>query len=376
MEKSTCPVKFKSYPIHGGSHYSVLADLGVSDKDVIDFSASVNPLGPSPDACRSLGDVESILTEYPDPGSHHFREKVSQCLNFSSEQVLVTNGSTELIHLLPRLVASGKEALIINPCFSEYESALRLNRIPVHSLEYHIDSQVQIHADEVTDFLRTHPKVEMLILGHPNNPTGQLWSEQSLSALIRYCESQQVVLVVDETFIEFCGEQDSTLKWMEGNSILIVVRSMTKFYGLAGVRLGYGVMHPTLKAKLESYQIPWSVNGVAQKMGILALDDEEYAVQTRSATCAQREYMFSALDSFLSIHVFSSQANFLFFQLLVESTEKARQFYMGLVDSGVLIRNCGNFRGLDERFFRVAVRSPEDNRRLFCEINAYFSRGG
>ena len=376
MEKTICPAKFISYPAHGGSHHSVLENLGVSDKDVIDFSASVNPLGPSPDVSRSLGDVESLLTEYPDPGSHHFREKVSQVLNVSSEKLLVTNGSTELIHLVPRLLSPGQEALIINPCFSEYERALRLNRIPVHSLKYHFDSQVQIHADEVLTFLSGHPKVEMLILGHPNNPTGQLWNEQSLFALIHYCESQKVILVIDETFIEFCGEQDSTLKWMEGNSTLIVIRSMTKFYGLAGVRLGYGVMHPDLKAIMEPYQIPWSVNGVAQTMGVLALDDEAYAAQVRSRTCTQREYLFSALDSIPSIHVFPSQANFLLFQLLAESTEEARQFYMGLVDAGILIRNCGNFRGLDERFFRVAVRTPEDNRRLISEINAFFSRHG
>ncbi len=372
MEKLSCPANHKFYPEHGGRKLELSRELNIPAHEILDFSASVNPLGPSSKISDALKEMDSLLAEYPDPGSLPFREKLSELLCIPPEWILVTNGSTELIHLLPRLVSPDKESLILTPCFSEYDRAFRLNGIQVRSLGYDPGNRFRLKPEEVVGYLQRHPCVELLVLGHPNNPTGHLWDEKALAILTQYCRSQKILLVVDETFIEFCGKQDSALKWMQGNRYLIVVRSMTKFYGLAGIRLGYGVMHSDLREKLELYQVPWSVNVLAQKMGILALEDETYSVRTRKAVNEQREFLFSELNAIKALRVFPSQTNFLLFQLLSESLEEAHQFYVALLNAGFLIRNCGNFTGLDERYFRIAVRTPTENQKLVFRLKAHF----
>jgi threonine-phosphate decarboxylase len=367
-EKLNCPTKNILYPTHGGSRHVYMDGLGVPEDHIIDFSASVIPLGSNPELFSALDDLGRLVCEYPETNSFLFGEKVSTYLKVPSEWILVTNGSTELIHLLPRLLESNKEALILNPCFSEYERALELSGIHVHSLTYDAESLFQMDSERVTQYLHQHPSVKMLVLGHPNNPTGHLWDDDELESLVLHCESQEVVLVVDETFIEFCHEAVSALKWMRNSKYLVVVRSMTKFFGLAGVRLGYGVMHPSLKARLKKFQIPWSVNSIAQKMGINALSDDEYPIQTRIMVCECRTRLVSRLNTIPRLRIFPSQANFILFQLLVDTLEETHRFYVGLFKSGILIRNCGNFRGLDNSYFRVAVRSEKEGQILASGI--------
>jgi threonine-phosphate decarboxylase len=295
-------------------------------------------------------------------------------LKIPLDQILATNGSTELIHLLPKLLGRHKEALILDPCFSEYERAFRLNQICTHSLNYDVEEMFQMDSGKVISRLRKRPEIEMLVLGHPNNPTGHVWDGDSLGRLVQYCESQEIILVVDETFIEFCDETVSVLKWVQDNPHLLVIRSMTKFFGLAGVRLGYGVMHPNLRARLKKYQIPWSVNTIAQEMGITALEDLDHAQRTRKMVREQRQFLFSKLEDLNGIRVFPSQANFLLFQLTGGHTETAHQLYMNLMKGGLLIRNCGNFGGLDKSYFRVAVRIEKENKILVSRINAQLGR--
>lgn len=371
MEKLSRPINHIFYPAHGGNRHAVLKGLGVPDEHVIDFSASVNPLGPSPMALSALDDLSRLVSEYPESDSFIFSEKISGYLKIPSVWILVTNGSTELIHLLPRLLEPGKEALILNPCFSEYERALCLNRIRVHSMTYDAHRSFQMSPERVINYLHHHPSVEMLVLGHPNNPTGHLWNEKSLEAVVQHCKSHKIILAVDETFIEFCGETVSALKWMRNNQYLVVVRSMTKFFGLAGVRLGYGVMHQDLRVRLKKYQVPWSVNALAQAMGIAALADREYPLKTREMVREQRQYLFSELNTLKDVRVFPSQANFLLFQLSGGHTETAPQLYMNLMKDGLLVRNCGNFSGLDTSYFRVAVRGPRENQTLVSRMKAH-----
>ena len=370
FEKLNPPIKRILYPLHGGNRHAAARELKVSDEEVIDFSASVNPLKPSPKVRSVLEGFDSQLAEYPDLETIPFREKVSGYLNVHMGQVLVTNGSTELIHLLPRVLERRKEVLILNPCFSEYEQVFQLNRVHTYSLNYDAEKKFQMNAETVVAHLRKHPEIEMLILGHPNNPTGHVWSEDSLDTLVHYCKSQRIILVIDETFIEFCQETVSALKWIHHSQHLIVVRSMTKFFGLAGIRLGYGVMHPSLRLRLKKYQVPWSVNTMAQKMGIAVLDDTNYAQQTRNIVQEQRQFLFSELNDLRGIRTFPSNANFLLFQLASGCVETAHQLYLNLMKDGILIRNCGNFEGLDKSYFRVAVRTKKENEILVSRIKA------
>ncbi len=362
------------YPFHGGNRHAAARELGMPDDHVIDFSASVNPLGPPSSVHSTLRNMGSSLAEYPDPDSTPFCEAVSEYLKVSLDQILVTNGSAELIHLLPRLLERRKEALILNPCFSEYEHVFQLNRVPVHSLNYEMGEMFHMDSKKVVNYLRNHPEIEMLILGHPNNPTGHVWSEDALDTLVQYCKTQRIIMVVDEAFIEFCDETMSVLKWMQNNRHLVVIRSMTKFFGLAGVRLGYGVMHPTLKARLKKYQIPWSVNVLAQILGTRVLEDVNHAQQTRIFVRQQRQRFFMQLNGIEGIHVFPSHANFLLFQLSDGCAEKVHDLYINLMKEGLLVRNCGNFNGLDKSYFRVAVRAKKENTCLASRIEVQLQK--
>lgn len=353
---------------HGGNKQEMARLLNIPVDQILDFSASVNPLGPSPGTRAVLGCLESILAEYPDPDSILFCEKVSEYLQIPLRQILVTNGSVELIHLLPNLVGSGKEVIILRPFFSEYERAFRFNKIHTHSENYDVEGMFRMDIERLLNYLRGHPQIEMMVLGNPNNPTGHLWDEESLELLVQFCKSRNIFLVVDETFVEFCEKTVSVLKWVDSNPYLIVVRSMTKFYGLAGVRLGYGVMHPELRTKLKDYQIPWSVNSIAQKLGVVALDDHKYFARIKLMMLEQRERLFLELSSISGIKVFPSHANFLLFKLLTDNTREASQFYKGMLESGILVRSCSNFDGLDKSYFRVAVRTAKENRILVSKI--------
>jgi threonine-phosphate decarboxylase len=373
-EELTCSNDNILYPIHGGNRQAALKGLDVPDEHVIDFSASVNPLGPSPGVLQVLGSVGPDLAEYPDPDCILLCEKISDYLNISLDQVLVTNGSTELIHLLPRLLGRRKQALILNPCFSEYERVFRLNKIHTHSLDYDAEEKFQMNPERVVSHLRKHPEIDMLVLGHPNNPTGHVWDEDSLDTLIQHCNSQKIILVIDETFIEFCDGVVSALKWSRNNQHLVVIRSMTKFFGLAGVRLGYGVMRPDLRVRLKRYQIPWSVNAIAQKMGVAALEGIKDMQSTKDIVRERRQFLSSELSGLQGVRVFPSRANFLLFQLIDSHAEAVHQFYVGLMKDGILIRNCGNFTGLDKSYFRVALRAGKENVMLISRIKAQLGK--
>ena len=172
MEKLSYPINNILYPAHGGNRHALVSGLGVPDEDVIDFSASVIPFGSSSGILSVFEDLGQLVSEYPEPYSFLFSEKVSEYLKIPSAWFFVTSGSTELIYLLPNLLETNERALILNPCFSEYERAFEINGIHVHSLNYDAESLFQISSESVIKYLHQHPLIKMLVLGHPNNPTG------------------------------------------------------------------------------------------------------------------------------------------------------------------------------------------------------------
>ncbi|NIQ01209.1 MAG: aminotransferase class I/II-fold pyridoxal phosphate-dependent enzyme, partial [Nitrospinaceae bacterium] len=217
--------------------------------------------------------------------------------------------------------------------------------------------------------------IQMIILGRPNNPTGNACDAITLQKLTAACQFRKIFLVVDEAFIDFWDTRQSALIVTKDHPYRVIVRSMTKFYGLAGIRLGFGVMHPGIRRCLEKYQIPWSVNAVAQSAGVASLADREYFVDTRKWAREQRRYLESEMTAVSAFQVFPSKVNFLLFRLLDDAAGLPFKLFSHLIHKKILIRNCGNFRGLDERYFRVAVRNFDDNRRLMNAIRSFFVPG-
>ncbi|MBI5428763.1 MAG: threonine-phosphate decarboxylase [Nitrospinae bacterium] len=361
------------YPVHGGDRKAAATLAGLQPEDLLDFSSSVNPLPLPPCVRRLLAELEQNLREYPDPNSSRLKEELERTLNIDRDRIVVANGSTELIYLLPFLLESKSAVCLAVPCFSEYKRAFDLANFPVHEIPSGPANGFQPEIDCFMERLERIPNLGAAVVGHPNSPAGNLWKEQNLLSLLSYCEDRNVFLVVDETFMDFCGPGRSLLPKIPDSRFLVVVRSMTKFYGLAGLRLGYGVMHPRLVEAMEKRRIPWSVNLAAQKIGAAVLQDREFAEQTRAFIRKENPFLRDALGKTGFLEVFSSDVNFFLVRLRGIDLALPDRFYMNLLRDGILLRNCGNFDGLDKSYFRIAVRAREDNEKLVAKLVKNFS---
>ncbi|MEE9258801.1 MAG: threonine-phosphate decarboxylase, partial [Nitrospinaceae bacterium] len=330
-----------SYPDHGGNREAAARQAGLRSEDLIDFSASINPLGPPNCVHSALRDSAQYLDEYPDPQAAALRTVLSERLGISPDRITAANGSTELIYLIPYLWSKNKEVALVTPCFSEYERAFRTAGVSVRNIPLDAENGFHFDPDPFLFQLQGLKNLGGVVIGNPNSPAGNLWKADSLSALVHFCEKRNLFLVIDETFIEFCGYEHSPLKQIDNNRHLILVRSMTKFYALPGLRLGYGIMHPGWIEKLESRRPPWSVNAIAQAVGKSVLGDTEFPDRVREFIRKERNFLYKGLKEIPALEVFSSDANFLLFRLREGTERESKALYSSLLGEGLLVRNCG-----------------------------------
>uniref|UniRef100_UPI000558AE97 threonine-phosphate decarboxylase CobD n=1 Tax=Citrifermentans bremense TaxID=60035 RepID=UPI000558AE97 len=343
---------------HGGNVFAVARMLGVAPEQILDFSASINPLGMAPGVRDALVRCLDRLVHYPDKGADELRERIAQYHGVSTAEIAVASGSTELIHLLPRVVG-GKKGLIVAPAFAEYAEALE-------SSGWEIDYLTLSSADNFALPLpllweKLGEGVDMVFICNPGNPTGALLPLREIEAVVELCREHGAFLVLDEAFMDFC-EEESAKYLVRQSPRAVLLRSMTKFFAIPGLRLGYAIAAPQMVEAIAALQDPWSVNTAAQVAGVASLDDADYCLRTREYVDAERERLAEGLASIAGLSVFSSRANY----LLVEICDgrSASEIRERLMPEGVLVRDCGNFEGLDGRFFRVAVRLREENERL------------
>ena len=360
------------YPDHGGQVHLMqndLLDIGQS----IDFSASINPLGPSRNIQGIMEESISTISKYPDSQSSELKQALSRYLRTEENRIVITNGATELIYLLPHLMRRGQELLVLIPFFSEYQRAFKLSKIPVRTLPYDIGKGFEPPINELINLLNENSKIGAVVVGHPNSPTGRLWDRETLSLLATACENQGKLLIIDETFVEFCSPGSSVVEWSGNFPHLILIRSMTKFFALPGLRLGYGVMDSKWVQKIEKFRPPWSVNSMAQAFGLISLKDKPFIENSRSFVRKQRTFLLKHLVAMPWLKVFPSDANFILFRLRERQEAMAKRFYCQLLQDGFILRNCGNFEGLDNSYFRICVRNRDENKLLLAKIKFYFS---
>ncbi len=340
---------------HGGNLRKLALEAGRSPEDLLDFSANINPLGP-PDWLRPLISSHlSSLVHYPDPDSSSLRASISNHYTVKEEEVLVGNGSTEIIHLLPRALPIDG-ALLPVPSYSDYINAVELAGKVVEKISLKEEEAFQLDLSLLDEKISAG---QLVFIGQPNNPTGLLFDPPALRTLAS--KHPSTFFVVDEAFFDFVEEAESLIYNRPSN--VIVLRSFTKFYAIPGLRLGFVVADPSVIQKIRKIMPLWSVNGLAQAVGEHALQDHPYAMRSRAFVRQQREFLLNEMQSIPGLTVFSGQANFLLVRLDrqdVDGPALARQ----MLSSGIAIRVCDNFEGLDRRFFRIAVRSEDENRKL------------
>lgn len=364
--------------IHGGNIYKIAEELGIHEEKIVDFSASINPLGVSDKVKDVIKKDLNNLVNYPDPDTKMLRDKIAKHHRIDADTILCGNGSTELIYLIPRAVKP-ERVLIPAPTFSEYEKAFRTQTKRLFLKEedgFKIDPDKFINA--MKDRTQTENKrvkknglgSDVLALGsesmaflcNPNNPTGTLLGREEVLEIADAAKKGKCLLIVDEAFIDFVPDE-SLIRDVRNNPYLIVLRSMTKFYALTGLRIGYGVFHKDLIEKLKKFKEPWTVNNLAQKAAIVALEDRGYADETYNLMKQEKAYMEKNFGG-MGVEYFPSSANYYLLKV-----ENADTVIKELKDKGILVRDCSNFKGLNSSFIRVAVKSHEDNKLLLKELS-------
>lgn len=341
---------------HGGDIYRMADELGVPESRILDFSASINPLGmPGSAKAEVLKHVRS-LHHYPDPDAGEFRHAVSLRFGLDPERVIAGNGSTELIYLVPRALRPGL-VLVCRPAFSEYERASRLAGARIKHLRLKESNGFGIVPG---DFISAMRGAEVAFLCNPNNPTGHALERDEVLEMAKAARRLRCLLVVDEAFIDFCP--GNSVLGVVDNPYLIVLRSMTKFYALSGLRLGFGHFPARLMRGMLKAKEPWSVNTIAQRAGIAALRDKGFAGSTHALMEKEKRYIERGFDK-IGIRHYPSHANF--YLLLVDNAKKVAE---GLARRSIAVRDCSNFKGLGNGHIRVAVRSRNENRILLREL--------
>lgn len=333
--------------IHGGDIY---ADNW--NEEPLDFSANINPLG-MPDSVREAAQqaIAGCL-HYPDPFCRALRRAIAARNAVTPQQVFCGNGAADVLYRL-MLTLAPKKILLPAPTFAEYEEAARLVGSEIVRFPLGSDLTVtQAYWDAVT------PDMDLVVLCNPNNPTGLLTPKGLVKKGMERCAEVGARLLVDECFHDFlCEPEHSVLTdQLADNPHLILLRSFTKMYAMPGIRLGYCLSSdPQLVDRLYEAGAPWSVSGIAQACGIAAAQDTDFPRKTRAYVALQRAALKRGLED-LGLHVIDGQVNYLLFRNLCIPDLQRR-----LHDRGILIRPCANYHGLDDTWFRIAVRNETEN---------------
>ncbi|HSE58801.1 MAG TPA: threonine-phosphate decarboxylase CobD [Nitrospiraceae bacterium] len=351
--------------IHGGNLYRVARERGCRPSDLVDFSASINPLGPSLSILRQLRKSQWMLRHYPDPEAHDLVQALSKRSGLDPACYLIGNGSMELLYLLP-LALSITKALIIGPTFSEYERAVsRAGGHGTHLSAIRAD-EYRPPIEEAVTLLRAGKRTfDAVFLCNPNNPTGRVIAKGDLLQFVAALDDQHIWMVVDESFMDFAPEQ-SVLQAVSKHPRILILRSFTKFYAIPGLRIGYLAGQPDVVEQVRRRQPPWSVNALAQTAALACLKDTAYRKKSLALISEERARLSQVLSMMPDLHVFPSEANFLLIEL--PASLRASDVAEQLRDRGLLVRDCSTIAGLTDRMVRVAVRIPRENDRLLRVI--------
>lgn len=340
---------------HGGDLWTAAEAYGRPVEDWLDYSSNMNPWGPPDGVEYLIKEHWREITRYPDPAVRRLRSKLSEAYQIPVESILVGNGAAELIDLVVRMLQP-EETVLARPSFSEYEEAVHKSGGQIHSVFLSRDQQFELRdAKEFAGHGRT------VFLGHPNNPTGRLIPSPVLDML----RESGTRMILDEAFMDFLPDESelSYIRWASESKHIQVIRSMTKFYAIPGIRLGFLVAHPDLIRRLKDVQTQWSVNFLAQLIGEAVLDEHDYADRTRAWLLEERSWLVSELGK-LGLVVFPSDVNFLLVALPEQSDWNVQRLQQAMAERGIMIRDASLFQGLDTSYFRIAIRLRQDNERL------------
>lgn len=379
---------------HGGNIYKVFREKNL--KEILDYSSNINPYGIPESLKKRITENLEILERYPDPDYVELREKLAYLNKVDMSDIVLGNGATEIIFLFMKVI-NPKKILIVSPTFGEYERAVKAVGTSRNSIDLSCsddnknieNKEIEIEYFELKesdDFNlnignlknELEKKYDLLIICNPNNPTGKFLKLAQTEEILKECNKYDTKLFIDEAFIEFLadGMKESIINTEENKKNLFVTRAFTKFFAIPGLRLGYGMyFDKELEKKISEKKEPWSVNNIAEMAGLTVLDDTEYIEKTLKWIVEEKIYMYEKLNEISGIKVYETEVNFITGKIdekLFSEGLNVKVLREKMLEQGILIRDASNFKFLDERFFRLAIKDRESNKRVIEVLKEIF----
>jgi L-threonine-O-3-phosphate decarboxylase len=347
-------------PTHGGNRQWAASLAGISPEQILDFSASINPLGPPKSAIAAIQSHLAELNHYPDPEYTLLRQSLGKFHQLSPEWILAGNGVAELLTWVGRDLSQLSATVLFTPAFTDYYRALKTFDCQVE--KYPILFNDQDLNVELPNIINSHTKG--ILINNPHNPTGYLFSRDNL---LPYLE-QFALVVIDEAFMDFLSPetQQSLIDLVPSHPNLVILRSLTKFYSLPGLRLGYAIAHPDRLQRWQAWRDPWCVNALAVAAGIAVLEDQEFQQQTWTWLAIAKSQLFTGLSQITGLNPLPNAANYLLVKTEIAGSLLQKEL---LQSNKILIRDCLSFPELGDRYFRVAVRLEHENQRLIESLS-------
>ncbi len=342
-------------PKHGGNLSWAANIAGCPISSVKDFSASINPWGIPKTVLKAIHEQIPRLTAYPNPEYPQLKSALAGHHCLSADYILPGNGSAELLTWAARELAQQERTYLVTPAFGDYSRGLKAFNAKIVSLKSPLlpfgDLSSLIPGEQLQN--------SGLLLNNPHNPTGKLWRREEI---IPYLESFALV-VIDEAFMDFLtlSQQQSLIDLVPNFPNLVILRSLTKFYSLPGLRIGYTIANPDLIQKWQGYRDPWSVNSLAAAAAIVALEDHDFQQHTWDWLVPARSQLMKSLSEITQLHALPSAVNFLLVNTALSVTKLQQQL---LKKYRILIRDCLSFPELGDNYFRIAIRTPQENKEL------------
>ena len=348
-------------PNYRASRHNPAAHGGVfsvpdAPKGVLDFSSSINPLGLQPQVKAAIRENLGLLQVYPDSESRLLRESLESYAGVHASQIVVGNGATEIIYNFCRAYLSRTTRVLIPaPTFGEYETAAKLAGARITPF-----NTMNLKRD-LPEFLSMIPRNGCVFLCNPNNPTGTILPKKDVKKIILESEKNDTLVFADECFIELVpGGDRSIIRLVKFHENLTVLRSFTKSFAFAGMRLGYCASSKQAASILNKIKIPWNVSGMAQKAACAALDNLSYLEKARALIGREAGFLNRSISKLAGFECHGTVTNF----ILVKTEEDSTTVQKRLLEKKILVRDCKSFRGLEGNHIRIAVRGRRENKKL------------
>lgn len=355
-------IKHKDH-FHGSDLEKIEEIYGIKKEEIVSFSANVNPLGVSPLLRQTLSDKIDAITSYPDREYTSLRKCIAKYCGTDYENIIVGNGSTELISLFIQ-IEHPKKAMIIGPTYSEYEREISLGGGT--TLYYPLKEKDNFKLD-VEDFIsHLNESIDFLVICNPNNPTSSCITRKDMRHILDACKEYDIYVMVDETYVEFAEnmEEIDSVPLTNYYNNIVILRGTSKFFAAPGLRLGYAITgNKDLIKAINTRKNPWTINSLAVVAGETMFQDEAYIKATKALISSERTRIYEALTASPDYKVYKPSGNFMLVRILRDDLS-SQDLFERAIRQKMMIRDCSTFPFLDNKYIRLCIMNPEDNDRL------------